>query len=73
MSDFLSRLPLSLDTRIRLAARRLRKPGHLCLVSEVGRFPHGTYRLAHGGKLWATANEGSGAIFQFSLPLRQGA
>src|SRR5439155_48489 len=23
---------------------------------------------AHGGRLWATPNEGSGAIFQFSLP-----
>jgi hypothetical protein len=39
----------------------------------VGRFLHGTYRLVHRGKLWATAIEGPGAIFQFSLPLRQGA
>jgi hypothetical protein len=73
MSEFLSRLPLSLDTRIRLAARSLREYRHLCVVLEVGRFLHGTYRLARGGRLWATANEGRGAIFQFSLPLRQGA
>jgi C4-dicarboxylate-specific signal transduction histidine kinase len=26
---------------------------------------------AHGGKLWATANQRSGATFQFSIPLRQ--
>jgi signal transduction histidine kinase len=24
---------------------------------------------AHGGHLWATANEGPGATFQFSLPV----
>jgi signal transduction histidine kinase len=24
---------------------------------------------AHGGRLWATANEPRGAIFQFTLPL----
>jgi signal transduction histidine kinase len=23
---------------------------------------------AHGGRLWATANEGRGAVFQFTLP-----
>jgi signal transduction histidine kinase len=25
---------------------------------------------AHGGRLWATANEGRGAVFQFTLPTR---
>jgi hypothetical protein len=73
MSEFLSRLPLSLETRILLAARSLREYRHFCLVSEVGRFLHGTYRLALGGRLWPTATEGPGAIFQFSLPLLQGA
>ena len=28
---------------------------------------------AHGGKLWATANEGPGATFQFTVPIRQAA
>ena len=28
---------------------------------------------AHGGKLWATANEGPGATFQFTLPIDEGA
>jgi signal transduction histidine kinase len=26
---------------------------------------------AHGGRLWATANEPRGAMFQFTLPLEQ--
>ena len=25
---------------------------------------------AHGGRLWATANEPKGAVFQFTLPIR---
>ena len=28
---------------------------------------------AHGGRLWATANEGPGATFQFTLPAQEGA
>jgi signal transduction histidine kinase len=28
---------------------------------------------AHGGKLWATPNEGPGATFQFTLPIEEGA
>ena len=28
---------------------------------------------AHGGRLWATANEGPGATFQFTLPIKEGA
>jgi C4-dicarboxylate-specific signal transduction histidine kinase len=28
---------------------------------------------AHGGKLWATPNEGPGATFQFTLPIKEGA
>jgi C4-dicarboxylate-specific signal transduction histidine kinase len=28
---------------------------------------------AHGGKLWATPNEGHGATFQFTLPIEEGA
>ena len=27
---------------------------------------------AHGGKLWATPNEGPGATFQFTLPIKEG-
>jgi len=27
---------------------------------------------AHGGRLWATANEGYGATFQFILPVNGG-
>jgi signal transduction histidine kinase len=26
---------------------------------------------AHGGRLWATANEPRGAVFQFTLPLER--
>jgi len=27
---------------------------------------------AHGGRLWATLNEGPGVTFRFSLPIRGG-
>jgi signal transduction histidine kinase len=27
---------------------------------------------AHGGKLWATPNDGPGATFQFTLPIEEG-
>jgi len=25
---------------------------------------------AHGGRIWATANQGAGAIFHFTLPIQ---
>jgi signal transduction histidine kinase len=40
------------------------KPGGMGIGLSISR----TMIEAHGGRLWATANDGDGATFQFTLP-----
>ena len=44
------------------------KPGGLGLGLSICR----SIIEAHGGRLWASANEPSGAIFQFTVPAQSG-